>query len=360
MTSFVSATAEAVAAPKPTEASVVLRSKKTGGSKSAYSDFLGKLANTGISSTVEDDVEADDDDPAAVEARAERKREATRQHALSARRSWVERMEEDIDEDGFSSATASASIASAAKPAQAPDSSSFEPAATFNGPRRGFVFKAGAQGIGYYADAASAVDVSEVGASLFASASPPRKLAPAMTAAAEAAAWEALDVSDPAAASPSRPATLPPAVSSSPDSLEQLTLDVSDLSTASPPQPIAPKPPSPKAPTPKAPSPKAPEPELLAKARQATEASTGESAAQLAAQRALDAQRAAELKAAEATVEFGSMKLAEESSSSEEEEDKEEEEEEEEPDVTPAERIKQLMALRSGGGDDSDGEIEFG
>ena len=90
-----SATAES-AKDAAGEASVVLRSKKTGprAGSTAYSDFLTKLSGSASAShqlAVEE--EDSDEEGLLAESRAER----ARQNALDVRRSWVERMEADED-----------------------------------------------------------------------------------------------------------------------------------------------------------------------------------------------------------------------------------------------------------------------
>ena len=356
MKSLAVGTAETVAKPAATEASVVLRSKKTAGGKSAYSDFLGKLANTGISSAVEDEVDEDDEDHTVLAARIEGQREATRQQALAVRRGWLERMEASIESDGFARdvptrAAASVSRARVAKSRRnGTELDKFEAAGAFDGPRPGFVFKAGPHGTGYYADASKGtVQLTDAGASLLASAPSPPKPTTAISAEEEEAAWAALDVSDPAPSAPAPRAAAPvpaPAPPPTPRTTPSRPSAAAAASSAAVHTPDAPKP---------------PEPEIIAKAGQP---STGESSARAA-------QRAAELRAAdEAKVEFGSMRVAQEDSSSSEEEEEPDDDEVYEPEepvelppveLPPGARRKQLMIERAGGGgDDSDGEIEYG
>ena len=170
-----SATAES-AKDAAGEASVVLRSKKTGprAGSTAYSDFLTKLSGSASAShqlAVEE--EDSDEEGLLAEARAER----ARQNALDVRRSWVERME--ADEDAPDKPPAAAQPPAALQPPPAAASSkgrrkggelalpAFIPAASFDGARPGFKFQTGEKGTGYYPDesregaAGACIDVSD-------------------------------------------------------------------------------------------------------------------------------------------------------------------------------------------------------
>ena len=169
-----SATAES-AKDAAGEASVVLRSKKTGprAGSTAYSDFLTKLSGSASAShqlAVEE--EDSDEEGLLAEARAER----ARQNALDVRRSWVERME--ADEDAPDKPPAAAQPPAALQPPATASSKgrrkggelalpAFIPAASFDGARPGFKFQTGEKGTGYYPDesregaSGACIDVSD-------------------------------------------------------------------------------------------------------------------------------------------------------------------------------------------------------
>ena len=129
-----------------------------GGSGDGYKDFLSKLSggvNLGQTLAVDDDLD-DDEDEYGEEVRSAKKDQAITKYAINVRRQWVERKEaaaayeaEDSDEEEAAPAASSSSNNGVV----IPEGAAFVAVERFSGRRAGYVFKRGAKGIGYYADA---------------------------------------------------------------------------------------------------------------------------------------------------------------------------------------------------------------
>jgi hypothetical protein len=347
MPPFRSATAESAASV----GSVVLRSKPASRSSGGYADFLGKLGSgaTTKDPVAEEDDEEDELDDAAASAQRVK---ATREHAIRVRRAWVERMEAEAEADESAPQAPPSGSASA----------DFVPAATFAGPRAGFAFKSGPKGTGYYADASTGkgaaralafdagdveIDISDVG-----SAMPSGRAAVDSLADAEAA-WAAAPVFgdaevDAAPAAPAAPvAPSKPAVPSPPDARSAAAPRAPTRQLAKPAPTRQQATPAPPPPLPAKAVQKPPEPELLAKALPAAARSPPSSPP----------------REGKASVEFGSMQVADEEEESEEEsDDAPAPPTPPSPEAPPAADGGSRTAASRGtcGGDDSDGEIEYG
>ena len=300
--------------------------------------------------------------------------EVLRKQAVEVRRAWLEEQETLAEMRDLGSELPAPKPAP--KPAPPPTAGNkgrtsaetdFIAAATFGGPKPGFSFKRGDKGTGYYADAAAGNhqggssgssggdDKDDPLRAAMASSRAPALSAGLNSAAAAEAAWAdapvfggggeagAVDISEVEAAAPP-PVALPAASPVVPPSGSQLPVE--------PPRPAQPPQPSP------------PQP-LLAVARSngdsklasggASGAASGGATAVSGAASAAASDDAAGMAAS--VVEFGSMTVADEESSEEDEESDEGQAESASP---PGGGRAAAWKSRYRGGDDSDGEIEYG